>query len=105
MTRHEWHTIACIDCEEVIAFSFEPIQLQTRYLELRCYLCARAVAQVASCLMPVGNYLSTNSLYGVAKIGNKQISYAQFEKPWLKLFAKLEAHRIAKAYKKSHANK
>lgn len=100
----EWHTLSCVDCEEVIAFSFEPIQLPTA-IELRCYLCARAVAQVASCLMPVGNFLSTNSLYGVAKIGNRQTSYAAFEKPWLKLFARLEAHRIAKAYTKLHANK
>lgn len=102
--KNEWYTLACIDCEEVIAFSFEPIQLSTD-IELRCYLCARAYAQVATWLMPLGNGLSTNPLYGVAKIGNRQTSYAAFEKPWLKLYAKLEEHRLAKAIKKSHASK
>ncbi len=104
MFNYKWHTIACTECKEVIAFSFEPIQLQTT-IEFRCYLCARAYAQVATWLMPVGNGLSTNPLYGVAKIGNRQTSYAAFEKPWLRLLAKLEKYQIAKAYNKSHASK
>ena len=104
MTIHQWHILQCVDCEKVIAYSFEPIQLQID-IELRCYLCAHVHAQVATWLMPICNSLSTNSLYGVSKADKADILRMQFERVWSKLYAKLEEHRVAKASNKLHANK
>lgn len=101
---NKWHTLSCVDCETTIAFSFEPIQLQ-QGIELRCYLCAHVHAQVANWMMPIGESLSTNNLYGVSKSGNTSMMRVEFERVWVKLYAKLENHRVAKVDKKLHASK
>lgn len=99
----QWHTLSCVDCNATIAFSFQPIQLQ-QDINVRCYLCAHVHAQVANWLMPTSSSLSTNYLYGVSKSGSMQMLRLQFEKTWVKLYAKLEQHRVVKLNKKLHAN-
>lgn len=104
MTNPQWHTIVCLDCKTALAFSVDPILLSSS-IEVRCYLCAHAHAQVATWMMPIGNNLATNFLYGVNQISAALTLRIQFERIWSKLYAKLEKHRIAKAEKKLHANK
>lgn len=95
----KWHTLACNDCGQTIAHSPEPLNC---YQSVYCYLCACSHADAATWLMPIGNSLSTNSLYGVHKAGDDLTLRAQFSNVWSKLYAKLEGHRVAKAYAKSH---
>ena len=98
----KWHGLKCDDCGQTIAYSPEPLNC---YQPAYCYLCACSHAQVATWMMPIGNGLSTNSLYGMSKSGNALTLRARFANIWSKLDAKLEAHRVAKAYEKLHGSK
>ncbi len=110
MPNHNWNAIKCVDCHATIAYSPYPVKCQSSsewhcYNPVYCYLCAHAHAQVATWLLPLGNNLSTNYLYGMSKTGNAQTLRARFAKVWSSLYAKLEDHRVAKVNKKLHANK
>ena len=99
MLKSQWYPINCTDCGTAIAWSPVPIIANPVY----CSLCACAHAQVATWMMPVGSTYSTNALYGV-QTGQLAVKKTEhFRRVWNSLFAKLQAHQVAKAMKKNGA--
>lgn len=97
--KAKWHGIKCSDCRTVIAYSPTPVNLHQL---VYCSLCANAHAQVADWLMPVGNSYGTSGLYGVQTDNFAHRKGDQFRRLWNNLFARLQAHQVAKAENKNH---
>jgi hypothetical protein len=96
----EWQAVYCLECRTAIAFSPEPVHVTQPML---CYLCAHAHARVASTMIGGSAGLSTQGLYAVDNSGGAMRKGEEFNRVFNGLYAKLEKHRVAKAYIKSTA--
>ena len=99
MTEYQWHASYCHDCGKAIAFSPDPLLVETVQPEIYCHSCAHSHAEAAGYMMPIGTGYSVVGLYEVDNFGIAEDNKRRFAKGWIPLCKHIQQHKVAKKKK------